>query len=72
MVFVNTASLSSYKATGSSIKAFLAHGYEKHIFSQSTHAVRLYDLEYGWLIAITHMHGLRGLAGKYNTADCLK
>ncbi|MEM9428549.1 MAG: endonuclease/exonuclease/phosphatase family protein [Pseudomonadota bacterium] len=48
-------------------KTFSAHGYGAHPRSRSAHAVRLYDLERGRFVSVTHMHGLRDLAGKMDT-----
>lgn len=57
------------QAQGFVHKAFSANGYGSHPRSRSAHAVRLFDFENGWPITISHMHGLRDLAGKHDTAE---
>lgn len=50
---------------------FGADGYGEHPRSRSAHAVRVYDFEAGCAVTIAHMHGLRDLAGKHDTAERL-
>lgn len=59
------------QAQGFVHKEFSADGYGDHPRSRSAHAVRLYDLNHGWPITVTHMHGLRDLAGKHDTPERL-
>lgn len=42
-------------------------GFGDHPRSRSAHGVRVYDYDSGRSISVTHMHGLRDLAGKMNT-----
>jgi endonuclease/exonuclease/phosphatase family metal-dependent hydrolase len=50
-------------------KTFSPDGYGDHPRSRNAHAVRLYDFERGWPIAIIHTHGLRDLNGKMDTPE---
>jgi len=57
------------QAQGFVHKAFSANGYGDHPRSRSAHAVRLHDSETGSPLTISHMHGLRDLAGKHDTPE---
>lgn len=59
------------QAQGFVHKGFSANGYGEHPRSRSAHAVRLHDFETGSPITISHMHGLRDLAGKHDTPERL-
>lgn len=48
-------------------KDFAADGYGDHPRSRSAHGVRVYDNTEHRSISVTHMHGLRDLAGKMDT-----
>ncbi|MFC6584213.1 endonuclease/exonuclease/phosphatase family protein [Sulfitobacter aestuariivivens] len=50
-------------------KHFTPDGYGDHPRSRSAHGVRLYDLAADRAVSITHMHGLRDLAGKMDTPE---
>ncbi|WP_159587393.1 endonuclease/exonuclease/phosphatase family protein [Chelativorans xinjiangense] len=47
---------------------FSANGYGDHPRPRSAHAVRLFDFDKGHPVVIAHMHGLRNLDGKHDTA----
>lgn len=53
-------------------KGFSPDGYGEHPRSRNAHAVRLYDFASGRALSITHMHGLRDLRGKADTAERAK
>lgn len=53
-------------------KDFSPDGYGEHPRSRSAHAIRVHDFERGRPVAIAHMHGLRDLNGKRDTADRLR
>lgn len=48
-------------------KGYGPDGYGDHPRSRSAHGVRVYDHKAGRSLSITHMHGLRDLAGKMDT-----
>ena len=50
-------------------KSYGADGYGEHPRSRSAHGVRLFDHGQNRSLTITHMHGLRDLAGKMDTAE---
>lgn len=50
-------------------KGFSANGYGEHPRSRSAHAIRIYDMALNAPITISHMHGLRDLAGKMDTPE---
>lgn len=50
-------------------KDFSPRGYGDHPRSRSAHGVRVYDESADRFISITHMHGLRDLAGKMDTPE---
>lgn len=57
------------QAQGFVHKDYSADGYGDHPRSRSAHAVRVYDAAKQRAVRITHMHGLRDLAGKHDTPD---
>jgi endonuclease/exonuclease/phosphatase family metal-dependent hydrolase len=57
------------QALGFVHKDFSPDGYGDHPRSRNAHALRLYDQEADRAIVITHMHGLRDLAGKMDTPE---
>jgi endonuclease/exonuclease/phosphatase family metal-dependent hydrolase len=57
------------QAQGFVHKDYSPRGYGDHPRSRSAHSVRLYDYSKGLAISITHMHGLRDLAGKHDTPE---
>ena len=69
--FVHRALPIVAQAQGFVYKTFSPHGYGEHPRSRSAHAVRVYDFERGRPLCIAHMHGLRDLAGKADSADRL-
>ncbi len=50
-------------------KSYSPSGYGDHPRSRSAHGVRLYDYQKDCSVSITHMHGLRDLAGKSDTLE---
>ncbi len=50
-------------------KSYGADGYGDHPRSRSAHGVRLFDHLQNRTISVTHMHGLRDLAGKMDTPE---
>jgi len=50
-------------------KDFGPNGYGDHPRSRSAHGVRVYDFQQDRAISVTHMHGLRDLAGKMDTPE---
>lgn len=44
-------------------------GYGDHPRSRSAHGVRVHDYDSGRTVSVTHMHGLRDLAGKMDTPE---
>ncbi|MEM1388146.1 MAG: endonuclease/exonuclease/phosphatase family protein [Pseudomonadota bacterium] len=50
-------------------KDFGPDGYGAHPRSRAAHGVRLYDFSAARTVSITHMHGLRDLAGKADTPE---
>ena len=50
-------------------KGYSPVGYGDHPRSRNAHGVRVYDYEADRAISITHMHGLRDLAGKMDTPE---
>ena len=50
-------------------KSYAPCGYGDHPRSRSAHGVRLYDDRRRHSLSITHMHGLRDLAGKMDTPE---
>ena len=50
-------------------KDYVPDGYGDHPRSRSAHGVRLYDHDHGRSVSVTHMHGLRDLAGKLDTPE---
>lgn len=57
------------QAQGFVHKSYGADGYGDHPRSRSAHGVRLFDHAQNRSVSITHMHGLRDLAGKMDTAE---
>jgi endonuclease/exonuclease/phosphatase family metal-dependent hydrolase len=57
------------QAQGFVHKGFSPDGYGEHPRCRNAHVVRLFDLERGWPITVAHMHGLRDLAGKWDTPE---
>lgn len=57
------------QAQGFVHKSFSPYGYGDHPRSRSAHAVRIFDYTGNKTISITHMHGLRDLAGKHDTQE---
>ena len=57
------------QAQGFVHKTFSPDGYGDHPRSRNAHAVRLYDTVRNRPISVTHMHGLRDLAGKMDTPE---
>jgi endonuclease/exonuclease/phosphatase family metal-dependent hydrolase len=55
------------QAQGFVHKDYSPDGYGEHPRSRSAHGVRLYNPALKRTISITHMHGLRDLAGKHDT-----
>ena len=50
-------------------KGFEPDGYGDHPRSRSAHGVRVWDFEHARAVSVTHMHGLRDLRGKMDTAE---
>jgi hypothetical protein len=50
-------------------KDYSPDGYGEHPRSRSAHGIRLYDYDLDAFVSITHMHGLRDLAGKIDTPE---
>ncbi len=50
-------------------KTYSPDGYGAHPRSRSAHAIRIYDHAAARPVSITHMHGLRDLAGKMDTPE---
>ena len=50
-------------------KSYGPTGYGDHPRSRSAHGVRIYDHAQNRALSITHMHGLRDLAGKMDTPE---
>ena len=50
-------------------KGYGADGYGDHPRSRAAHGVRIYDHVVGRAVSVTHMHGLRDLAGKMDTPE---
>ncbi|MFC3079656.1 endonuclease/exonuclease/phosphatase family protein [Phenylobacterium terrae] len=50
-------------------KTFSPNGFGEHPRSRNAHAVRVYDFRRGRFVCVVHMHGLRDLAGKADTAE---
>jgi len=50
-------------------KDFSPLGYGDHPRSRSAHGVRVYDYTAKQTVSVTHMHGLRDLSGKMDTAE---
>lgn len=50
-------------------KGYSPVGYGDHPRSRSAHGIRVYDYERDRPVSITHMHGLRDLAGKMDTVE---
>lgn len=50
-------------------KGYSPDGFGAHPRSRSAHAVRLFDHDKGRALSVTHMHGLRDLAGKQDTPE---
>ena len=50
-------------------KDYEPDGYGEHPRSRSAHGVRVFSAELGRCVSITHMHGLRDLAGKMDTPE---
>ncbi len=50
---------------------FSPDGYGDHPRSRNAHVVRVHDFESGRAVTIGHMHGLRDLVGKHDTAERL-
>jgi endonuclease/exonuclease/phosphatase family metal-dependent hydrolase len=57
------------QAQGFVHKDYGPDGYGDHPRSRSAHGLRLYDHDAGRAVSITHMHGLRDLAGKMDTPE---
>lgn len=57
------------QAQGFVHKDYSPDGYGEHPRSRNAHGVRIHDAALGRTISITHMHGLRDLAGKGDTPD---
>lgn len=57
------------QAQGFVHKDFSPVGYGDHPRSRSAHGVRVYSYEQERAISVTHMHGLRDLAGKMDTVE---
>ncbi|WP_299153873.1 endonuclease/exonuclease/phosphatase family protein [uncultured Tateyamaria sp.] len=57
------------QAQGFVHKSYEPDGYGDHPRSRSAHGVRVFDHDAGHAISVTHMHGLRDLAGKMDTAE---
>ncbi|SMY07159.1 endonuclease/exonuclease/phosphatase family protein [Flavimaricola marinus] len=57
------------QAQGFVHKAFSPDGYGEHPRSRSAHAIRVHDFARQRPVSITHMHGLRDLAGKMDTPE---
>ena len=50
-------------------KDYSPDGYGDHPRSRSAHGVRVHDTRLGRTVSVTHMHGLRDLAGKMDTPE---
>jgi len=50
-------------------KDYSHDGYGDHPRSRSAHGVRVFDAKHNRNVSILHMHGLRDLAGKHDTAE---
>lgn len=50
-------------------KGYAPDGYGDHPRSRSAHGVRVHDHATGRFLTVTHMHGLRDLAGKMDTPE---
>ena len=50
-------------------KDYAPDGYGEHPRSRSAHGIRVYDYDQHAFVSVTHMHGLRDLAGKIDTPD---
>lgn len=50
-------------------KDYAPDGYGEHPRSRSAHGIRVYDYDQYAFLSVTHMHGLRDLAGKSDTPD---
>lgn len=59
------------QAQGFVHKGYEADGFGAHPRSRSAHAIRLFDHAGGRTVVVSHMHGLRDLAGKGDTAERL-
>ncbi|SLN46509.1 endonuclease/exonuclease/phosphatase family protein [Roseisalinus antarcticus] len=57
------------QAQGFVHKDYSAVGFGAHPRSRSAHGVRVWDHEAGRAVSVTHMHGLRDLAGKMDTPE---
>ncbi|MEO0403171.1 MAG: endonuclease/exonuclease/phosphatase family protein, partial [Pseudomonadota bacterium] len=57
------------QAQGFVHKSYGANGYGNHPRSRSAHGVQVYDHKTDRGVSITHMHGLRDLAGKMDTPE---
>lgn len=57
------------QAQGFVHKSFSSDGYGDHPRSRCAHAVRVYDYGRNRPVSVTHMHGLRDLAGKMDTPE---
>lgn len=67
--FVHEAFPVIAQAQGFVHKGFSADGYGAHPRSRTAHAVRVWDHARRQAVSITHMHGLRDLAGKADTPE---
>jgi endonuclease/exonuclease/phosphatase family metal-dependent hydrolase len=50
-------------------KDYSPHDYGAHPRSRSAHGIRIYDYDRDRFVSVTHMHGLRDMAGKTDTPD---
>lgn len=67
--FVHSSLATIGQAQGFVHKTFSANGYGDHPRSRNAHVVRIYDFALGLPVTVTHMHGLRDLGGKHDTAE---